>query len=334
MGCPKKFLCAIPIGLVVGLFVFMFAVRIQLGVPTASSAWVREIIDRKQRAASSITAPKLVLLGGSGTLFGIKASILEAELGVPVINGGLHAGLGMACILTEGKKMLRTGDTVMLIPEYELLGFGEKNRREWASITYLDYMLSRNANHYLKLPLADQIEIALMTPLDRIGNGIKGKWFHEKLLPSSAYNPYDVVWLDDHGDMTGHHAARRPALAEDRDHRVCEVLIKGISLKEEGFKLISNFRLWAKANNVRVMASFPNMVDRKDYMWANTKEVESKLNRYYACEGINVVGGIRDALLPQVDFFDTIYHPTEEASINRSKNLAVQLRPLIGFARK
>lgn len=334
MGCPKKFLCAIPFGLAVGLLIFMFAVRFQLGVPTASSAWVHEIIERKQRAARSITAPKLVLLGGSGTLFGLKASVLEDKLGVPVINGGLHAGLGMDCILREGKKMLRPGDTVMLFPEYELLSFGEKNRREWAAITYLDYMLSRDVDYYRSLSLNDQLEIALMTPLVRIGRGIRGKWLPEQILPASEYNPYDAVWLDNHGDMTGHSAARRPSIAVDRDQRVCEVLEKGISPDAEGFELISEFRRWAKGNRVRVMAGFPNMIYRKEYDSDTAENVESQLKKYFFKEGIDVVGGMREVLMPQVDFFDTIYHPTEEASINRSRQLAFQLRPLIGLARK
>lgn len=334
MGCPKKFLFAIPFGFAAGILIFMVAVRIQLGVPTASSAWVHEIIKRKQRASESITEPKLVLLGGSATLFGIKASVLESELGVPVINGGLHAGLGMACILGEGKKMLRPGDTVMLFPEYELLSFGEKNRQKWAAITYLDYILSRNSNHYLTLPWAEQIEIALMTPLVRIATGIKGRWISEKFLPASEYNPYDVALLDDHGDMTGHLAVQRPAIAEDRDHRICEALVKGISLEEEGFELISEFRRWAQVNRVRVMAGFPCMVDRKEYDSAKVESVEKQLHKYYKNEEIYVVGGIREVLLPQFDFFDTIYHTTEEASITRSRNLALQLRPLIGYAQK
>ena len=326
MRCPKKFLCAIPGGLVIGLLIFMFAVRIQLGVPTASSAWVHDLIERKQIAAQSIKAPKLVLLGGSGTLFGLKASVLEAELGIPVINGGLHAGLGMDCILREGKKMLRPGDAVMLFPEYELLSFGEKNRREWAAITYLDYMLSRNSNHYLTLPLADQIEIALMTPLDRIGKGIKSQWVKENLSPASDYNPYDVVWLDDHGDMTGHHASRRPALAEDRDQRICEPFIRGISLEEEGFELISEFNKWAKANRVKVLAGFPSMVDRKEYESNRIEIVENVLRFFYFDQRIDVIGYLRDSLVSKKEFYDTIYHPTVEASQRMSMILANYLR--------
>ena len=333
MSDPKKFLCTLPIGLAASLLLFLYAVRIQLGVPTTSSAWAQEIIDQKIRAARSIDGPKLVLLGGSATLFGIKASVIESELGIPVINGGLHAGLGMACVLRQGKKMLRPGDTVMLFPEYELLNFGEDNRRHWAAITYLDFILSREPGHYLKLPLNDQIEIALMTPLNRIVRGIKGKWVREKAMSGSEYNPYDAIWLDSCGDMTGHNADHRPLSAEDRDHRICEALVKGISLKEEGFELISDFRRWAKANHVRVMAGFPCMVDRKEYNAATLEDAEEKLSKYYSNEGISLVGGLRESLLHEADFFDTIYHPIEEVSIIRGKNLSEQLRPLIGFAR-
>ena len=134
--------------------------------------------------------------------------------------------------------------------------------------------------------------------------------------------------------MTGHLAERRPVIAVDRDHRICEVIIKGISLEEEGFEMISEFRRWASANDVRVMAGFPCMVDRKEYKSTRVEGVEVKLNRYFSEEEIYVVGEIRESLLSNVDFFDTIYHPTEEISIKRSKNLAVQLRSLIGFAHR
>jgi hypothetical protein len=187
-------------------------------------------------------------------------------------------------------------------------------------------MLSRNLNHYLTLPLADQIEIALMTPLDRIGKGIKSQWVKENLSPASDYNPYDVVWLDDHGDMTGHHASRRPALAEDRDLRICEPFIRGISLEEEGFELISEFNKWAKANRVKVLAGFPSMVDRKEYDSNRVEIVENVLRDFYFDQRIYVIGYLRDSLVSKKEFYDTIYHPTVEASQRMSMILANYLR--------
>lgn len=334
MGCSKKFLCAIPFGFVVGILILLSAIRLQLGVPTASSAWIDELIKRKQKAAAAISQPKILLLGGSASLFGLKASVLELELGVPVVNGGLHAGIGMSSILREGKKMLSPGDTVVIFPEYELLNFGEKNRRHWAAITYLDYILSRDSKYYHELSFSDQLEIALMTPLDRIGRGLKGKWRPEKLRRGTDYNPYDVVWLNDRGDMTGHLASRRPFVAEDRDKRVCEVLHKGVSMDEEGFELISAFKQWADDKRVRVLAGFPSMIDRRSYDEKLVDSLSRQLTNFYASKEIAVVGDLRQSLMPQEDFFDTIYHPTEEAAIRISTRLASLLRPILSHSRR
>jgi hypothetical protein len=311
-----------------GLMAFVFVIRLQLGVPTALSSWIMSAIEKKRGAANSIDRPKIVLLGGSATLFGVKASVLERELRIPVINGSLHAGLGMAYILREGRNLLKPGDTVVLFPEYELYGFGEKNRRDWAAITYLDFILSRDPNYYKSLSWHDQIEIGLMTPISRLFDGIKGRWTPVVLSVESQYNPYRSDALDSRGDMTGHRAEFRAAHSEDRDRRVCEVLCRGLNLDEEGFSLLKDFHQWAAKNRVRVLAGFPNMVHRMEYDNTVTDGVELNIRSFFEDMGVQVIGNVRAALLPQEDFFDTIYHPTEEASVHRSERLAMQMRPL------
>jgi hypothetical protein len=225
--------------------------------------------------------------------------------------------------------MLRAGDTVVLFPEYELLDFGENNRRAWAAITYLDYMLSRDSKRYLELAFSDQLQIALMTPADRIWRGIKGRWIPEYPPKGSDYNAYDAAWIDSHGDMTGHREFRRPEHAEDRDQRICEVMRRGLSLEEEGFALIAEFKRWADSQQVRLIAGFPNMAHRQAYETSTVDEVEDQLKSFYAKHAIDVVGCLRESLMPLDDFFDTLYHPTEEASIQRSQKLATQLRLLL-----
>ena len=57
-------------------------------------------IDKHQRL-SSIQESKVVLVGGSNLPFGIKSPLIEEALGMPVVNMGLHAGLGMNFILSD-----------------------------------------------------------------------------------------------------------------------------------------------------------------------------------------------------------------------------------------
>lgn len=67
---------------------------------------------------SSVAGPKIILVGGSNLPFGVKSKMIEDEFGMPVVNMGLHAGLGMNFILSEVEKDIHEGDIVVVSLEY------------------------------------------------------------------------------------------------------------------------------------------------------------------------------------------------------------------------
>lgn len=73
--------------------------------------------DKHQRL-SSLPSPKIILVGGSNLPFGVKSRVLEDAFGMPVVNMGLHAGLGMNFILSEVEKDIHEGDWVIVSLEY------------------------------------------------------------------------------------------------------------------------------------------------------------------------------------------------------------------------
>lgn len=73
--------------------------------------------DKHQRL-SALGSPKIVLVGGSNLPFGIKSQMIEDVTGMPVVNMGLHAGLGMNFILSEVEKDIHEGDIVIVSLEY------------------------------------------------------------------------------------------------------------------------------------------------------------------------------------------------------------------------
>ncbi len=87
--------------------------------------WIKSIyenkVERAERASSTQTSRRLLIVGGSGTHFGVNALQIEQELGIPVFNMGLHAGLGLNAILATVSGEIRSGDIVLLIPEYDLM---------------------------------------------------------------------------------------------------------------------------------------------------------------------------------------------------------------------
>ena len=63
--------------------------------PIYTHSFNASLIDKAARLRS-IDEPKLVLIGNSNVAFGFDSALLEEALGMPVVNMGLHGGLGNA----------------------------------------------------------------------------------------------------------------------------------------------------------------------------------------------------------------------------------------------
>jgi len=89
-------------------------------------AWVTSIYQQKIARAEQVKAPRRILLvGGSSTHFGLSAEELQEKLGIPVLNLGLHAGLGLDAIDKLVQDEIRPDDIVILFPEHDLLAMKE-----------------------------------------------------------------------------------------------------------------------------------------------------------------------------------------------------------------
>ena len=84
--------------------------------------WIKSMYEEKVERLDSTEAPKrLLVIGGSGTHFGVDTMQIERELGVPVFNLGLHAGLGLNAIIATFSDEIRSGDIVLFTSEYHLM---------------------------------------------------------------------------------------------------------------------------------------------------------------------------------------------------------------------
>jgi len=98
--------------LVFGLTVAGFCLN--LGVRSNSSQWAFDINEKKMRLAAQTGSPKLLLVGGSATLFGVSAREIQNQTGFRTINLGTHASLGTSYILYLAQEAAKPGDTVLL----------------------------------------------------------------------------------------------------------------------------------------------------------------------------------------------------------------------------
>lgn len=92
------------------------------------------LIDKVNRL-ESIEGPKIVLLSNSNLAFGINSEDIESAFGMPVVNMGLHGGLGNAFHEEMGKLNVCEGDIYIIChSSYSDVGGIEDPELAWITI--------------------------------------------------------------------------------------------------------------------------------------------------------------------------------------------------------
>lgn len=81
--------------------------------PQYENFYNASLIDKVNRV-ESIDEPKIVLIGDSNVAFGVRSELIEEALDMPVVNMGLHAGLGAAFHEEMAKLNVNPGDIIII----------------------------------------------------------------------------------------------------------------------------------------------------------------------------------------------------------------------------
>jgi hypothetical protein len=322
-------------GALIGLLTLFFGlIYFQLGVPTRSTIWAYEINQKKLKKAASIQGPKLLLVGGSATLFGMQAELIEAKLDYPTVNLGTHAGLGIGYMLHLAKQAAKPGDTVLLAFEYNTFTFGLVRRDG----VYVDYLFARDPEYFRDLPWPTKFQIAMSLTVARLRKGVRNR-FH----PEPAHVPpgivYDPTKLNVYGDQLGNDAANRPPASQHRKIlEASRVRVDTLSYRSlgsaPGFELVTDFLRWARMNDIRVLATYPNILEHPSYRSAIAKKTIQEIQDFYHRQGVPMIGSFEESMMPASMFFDTCYHMTREGAAIRTERLIPHLAAALNRERK
>lgn len=104
-------------------FTFLLLIVLWLGILFIPDKNVQSSIlgayPTKHQLLKQTPEKKIILLGGSNLSFGIDSKQIEKVFNKPVINMGIHAGVGLEFMINDIKPYISEGDTIILIPEYE-----------------------------------------------------------------------------------------------------------------------------------------------------------------------------------------------------------------------
>lgn len=259
----------------------------------------------KDRLIRNTPSPKIILVGGSNLAFGIDSRMMEDSLGLHVVNMGLYAKLGLRYMLAQVKPYIKTGDIVVIVPEYDQF-YGDYSEGDNTLNTALLYAPADRIGDFVKSysiigavvrPRVENIRRSfLLAASDAMGK-------RNEFFPPDTNPVYNRHSFNQYGDMVAHlgrkgmdpdsiYVAELPPAKDFNRHALVE-------LNE-----IGDAATGAKAHAYFL---FPSYIDRSYAI--NTSPIASLNDRLAkGMRGIRILGTPSDFVYPASWFFDTRYH--------------------------
>ena len=112
----KKFLMMI-LGFSIVLVLIILVGVLLPTTPRASKSLLFSKI-HKDSLLQNVKSPRLIFVGGSNLSFGLNSKMIRDSLGVYPINTSVHLSIGLIYMLDNTLPYIRSGDTVIVSPEY------------------------------------------------------------------------------------------------------------------------------------------------------------------------------------------------------------------------
>lgn len=266
----------------------------------------------KHRLLANVSAPRLIFVGGSGIALGLDSELLEAQLGMPVINMGVNAGFGLHYMLEEVQPYLQADDIVVIIPEYEHF-FGK--------------LLEGDQNLLWALRIRPTTIRQLTWPQIMQAIPALPAFFQQRVREILQRTPdpmYNRMAFNGHGDFVNH--LMLPA-KEIQPHAIApQTTVSPIALNRNALVQLAAFQRSAQAKGATVVMIYPAIADNF-WRYQNNQAVIAQLYDYIATHQIiRQLALPSDYVLPKQYFFDTVYHLSAEGRQMRTKRVAQTLK--------
>jgi hypothetical protein len=292
----------------------VFIVIGALGAASAVYAWTemgRETgngfancayIARKIAYASRVGAPKLLIVAGSNAAAGIDASALAKALNIHTFNFSLFATFAPGFDLFQARKVLRKGDAVLLAFEYLAYEY------EAPTNAQIDTVYTCGEDYWRSLDWPRRLRYVFAVRPQRFFSTLafNGETSQRALRMVDAAIAPDGNLADPFPAPTPESNGHRPLVIQFREN-------------SSGAAQITAFIRWAKANGIRVFATWPNTLYFKEY---ESNPAFAEIAQFYRSRGVEIIGTPRDAMVTSDRLAETIYHLTAPGIAERTKTLA------------
>jgi hypothetical protein len=266
-----------------------------------SARYIHFWSEKQQAIAAGVPGARVLLVGGSGVLYSVRAEALEASLGVPVVNLGLHAGLGLDYLLRGIEQKVRPGDAVVLFLEYGLLVTAPP---DW---TLADYVIPHDLHFWLASGPGSALALAARLTPAEYARKLVSPW-----RPPVDGAPFRAM-LNDHGDLV----ANRKAMQQEQHRKTREHYaspFSGTAVDPQQAQRLREFVAYCRTRGITVIAGFPAFLRFPEYDDGAYARFYDEVARLYAGEGVASLGTPREFFVDRGAFFDSNYHLHDEGA--------------------
>ncbi len=256
-------------------------------------------------------SPRIILVGGSNVSLGLDAELMQKTLGIPVINDGLHAGLGLAP-LRELQEYIRAGDVIIISLEYNLFANQDVMDGDPAFLSdWIEYSPRRIA--YLSNPWKEASGIYATMLQRKVNRKVNTYLFGGSL--NEVRNVFVGTKYDLNGDFIGHlqEASTNPQKIPSTPYPVS-------GFQEDIFVFLEHFNRIAQEKGARVYFEAP--ASRQSNCKATGEmPLANFFKTFKERSSIPVLTPLEEVCLPNKYFFDTEYHLNAQGREIRTRRL-------------
>lgn len=292
------------------LVLVLYLLPIWISVPLDESNMLNAYLDKKE-AVKRIEVQKVLLVGGSNTAFGFDSKEIEEALERPVVNMGLHAGLGLNFIMKDALRDVSPGDVVILSPEYQQfkgMFYGRVELLMLVNDVAPDAKEVMSQNDWWEL----RSDIPIYT----------GAWYWRVLKqsivgPQKASNTsYSREAYNSYGDVVAHHGSKARGVpirklggAPNEDY-IAEMAVFRDKVREKGATFLFAYPPYPK-NSFEQSMPFINAFDSLLYKHLSPQEI---------------LGTAADNAFNDSLFFNSVYHLTQQGKYVRTQQLIEEVQ--------
>lgn len=277
-------------------------IRGQTGNPTKMSQWIFDAYEKKEKIARSIKGRKIVIVAGSNALFGVDSRMLSDAYGLPVINDSVNAGIELPTILYLAKRVIGSGDVVIVPLEYPMYSYEGK-----PGMQMIDYIFSRVPEFFVKLTLKEQLYMVWHVSFKRIQNG----YLHagDQAVTKGLYGAHHI---DANGDQNETEVSyRNEAMQAEVQNHMLHPETYGAKYDSGalGWEYLEAFTRWCRERDAKVIFMPSTLMEDASYrnepkeQWFYTHIVEEVRER-----GWTYVGDPYDYMYDQALYLNTNFH--------------------------